>query len=420
VITDRLGVDASVSRAAGALVQRRNEFTSGLLTLFAAEIAPLQHDDQLLGLLAASTEENVVTALHLLEHGIDPQTLDAPTAALEYARRLAQRSIPLSALLRSYRLGAARFLEALLHEVSTQPQLDPAVAGAAGIRVSQFTASYIDRVSEMVVVAYENEREVWLNSRSATRAARVQSLLNEQGVDVAAAEQKLGYRLQQRHLSVHLWIAEPSSGGEDQLLQLERLGATAASALGAGHPLFVPDDEGSAFLWFGALSEHADYRTLAELVSAAPVPLRAAVGEPAHGLAGFRRTHRQATQAKAVAVAAGADAAPVTAFRDVGAVALLCSDLAATREWVADTLGDLALDDQGVRRLRETTHVFLAQGCSYTAAGEVLSLHKNSVQYRVQKADQLRGRPVREGRSDVELALRACRLLGHAVLRPAR
>jgi hypothetical protein len=416
VITGRSDVNAGIARAAHALARRRDEFTAGLLTLFAAEIAPLQHDDQLLGLLAASTEENVVTALHLLEHDIDPQTLDAPAAALEYARRLAQRSIPLSALLRSYRLGAARFLEALLHEMSSSGDVDPASSGAAAIRASKFTASYIDRVSEMVVVAYENEREAWLNSRSATRAARVHSLLTDEDVDIPAVEQKLGYRLSQRHLGVHLWVVEPLPGGEDQLLQLERLGAGAASALGGGHPLFVPDDEGSAFLWFGALSDDADYQALARLVAEAPISVRAAVGEPARALSGFRRTHRQAAQAKAVAVVAGRDAPALTAYRDVGAVALLCSDLQATRAWIADTLGGLAADDEGVRRLRETTHTFLLHGCSYTAAAEVLSMHKNSVQYRVQKADSLRGRPVREGRSDVELALRACRLLGRTVL----
>ncbi|MBV8996958.1 MAG: helix-turn-helix domain-containing protein [Pseudonocardiales bacterium] len=43
-------------------------------------------------------------------------------------------------------------------------------------------------------------------------------------------------------------------------------------------------------------------------------------------------------------------------------------------------------------------------------------LHRNTAQYRAQKAEELRGRPLREGRLDLELALLACHWLGSAVL----
>jgi DNA-binding PucR family transcriptional regulator len=43
-------------------------------------------------------------------------------------------------------------------------------------------------------------------------------------------------------------------------------------------------------------------------------------------------------------------------------------------------------------------------------------MHKNSVKYRVEKAEQERGRPIRGDHLDVELALHACHWLGHAVL----
>jgi DNA-binding PucR family transcriptional regulator len=87
---------------------------------------------------------------------------------------------------------------------------------------------------------------------------------------------------------------------------------------------------------------------------------------------------------------------------------------------VADTLGGLAADDPQRARLRETLRVFLAAGGSYTTAAEQLTMHKNSVRYRVGRAEQERGRPLTEGRIDLELALMACRWLGRAVLTPAR
>jgi hypothetical protein len=47
-------------------------------------------------------------------------------------------------------------------------------------------------------------------------------------------------------------------------------------------------------------------------------------------------------------------------------------------------------------------------------------LHKNTVQYRIRKAEESLGRPVSEHQHDVELALRASHWLGSSVLQPAR
>lgn len=413
VTVDPSLVARHISAAAARLTLRRDEFTDGLLTLFAAEIAPLQHDDDLLGLLAASTEENVVSALHVLEHGLDPRCLDAPTAAKQYARRLAQRGIAASALLRSYRLGHGSFFEALLQELSAEPGLDPVLAGALGVELSRVTTAYIDTVSEIVVAEYEKERETWAQTASAARAARIRELISGESVDVSAAETELGYRLGQSHVAALMWFeSRPRTG--DGLVRLER----AATAVAEGRPyLLAPTDEGSAAVWFPLPKDADSVRSVADSFRALkPSNLRVALGRGGEGLAGFQLSHLQATQAKQVALAAGDRAARVTQYADVGAVALLCSDLGATRAWVCDTLGPLAADDEGAERLRETLRVFLGAGSSYTAAAEQLMMHKNSVQYRVQKAEQLRGRPIRPDRADVEFALRACQLLGAVVL----
>jgi DNA-binding PucR family transcriptional regulator len=78
----------------------------------------------------------------------------------------------------------------------------------------------------------------------------------------------------------------------------------------------------------------------------------------------------------------------------------------------------LAADDEHHARLRETLLVFLHTGGSYKATAERLVLHKNTVQYRIRKAEESLGRPVSENRHDVELALRASHWLGSSVLQP--
>ena len=142
-----------------------------------------------------------------------------------------------------------------------------------------------------------------------------------------------------------------------------------------------------------------------------------AVGEPVRGIDGFRRSHRQATSARAVALAAGDQRSPITPFVDVAPIAMLCADLDSARAWIHETLGELAVDSSRNEGLRETARVFLQTGGSYTATAEQLFLHRNTAQYRVRKAEEVRGRPLRDGRLDVELALLACHWMKATVLR---
>jgi DNA-binding PucR family transcriptional regulator len=86
---------------------------------------------------------------------------------------------------------------------------------------------------------------------------------------------------------------------------------------------------------------------------------------------------------------------------------------------VLRTLGGLAADDEPHARLRETLLLFLQSGGSYKTTAEQLMLHKNTVQYRIRKAEESLGRPVGQHQHDVELALRAARWLGPSVLRSA-
>jgi DNA-binding PucR family transcriptional regulator len=114
---------------------------------------------------------------------------------------------------------------------------------------------------------------------------------------------------------------------------------------------------------------------------------------------------------------AGRPAHRVTLAERVGPIALMCADLDATRIWVQKTLGPLAADDRNYRALRETLRIFLESGGSYTAAAEKLNLHRNTVQYRLNRARELLHAPIEERRSDLELALRACEQLGSVLLR---
>ena len=144
--------------------------------------------------------------------------------------------------------------------------------------------------------------------------------------------------------------------------------------------------------------------------------VRLAIGDPGSGVDGFRTTHRQASPPRRRPRADESTRAAVTTYAEAGLVSLLRTDVADLAAWVQGVLGGLATDDDAHERLRETARALLAHQGSHTAAAAELSVHRNTVLYRVRRAEEARGRPFSDGRLDVEVALLACRLLGRRVL----
>lgn len=408
-------VERELSDVCAAVGSRQVELTQEIWRRITASMPELRDDYTLEKLLGSSVAENVTTVLHALEHGTAIDNVDAPAAAHEYARRLAQREISIIALARTYRIGHGHFLATCLEEVAAR-SYDGAVTAAVISRIVALSFDYIDRVVEQVITTYQRERDQWLLARAAGHAARVRALLDDNAADVDVAESALGYRLRRMHLGVVAWLSgEP--GGVHGLTRLERVTAQAARALEVrGRPLFVPRDEALAWIWLPLASDAEISREMLEVAFDDGIgSVRVAVGEPAVGLDGFRQTHDQAQRTYGLALAAS-PGARVTTFTEVGALALICVDRDAARRWVTSTLNDLAIDDQPHARLRETLLMYLRTG-SYTVTAERMMLHKNTAQYRVGKAEDAIGVPVGECRADVELALRACHHLGRAVLR---
>ena len=94
---------------------------------------------------------------------------------------------------------------------------------------------------------------------------------------------------------------------------------------------------------------------------------------------------------------------------------MLGGDITQAREWVAEVLADLAVDNENDARLRETLLVLMSSDGSYKLAAERLNLHSNTVKYRVGRAVARRGRAIGADRLDVELALLLCHWYGSAV-----
>ncbi len=378
-------------------------------------IPELEVDQRLNELLCASVESNVENIVHMLAHNIRAEHMEAPSAALEYARRLAQNGVPIHALVRAYRLGQNRLLKESFFHIHAM--FDELEASAIYEKIVVETFAYIDWISEAIISVYQEERERWLTDQQALRADVARQVMADKSRDLRVAEKLLDYPFRQWHIGSAIWTAETQSG---ELSGIERHAVRLARQLRcSGKPLVIPQDRSSSWAWFPFGGSEPDRIPFAAAIAELAIPLRFALGTAGFGASGFRTTLRQAICAREVALASGDSAPMVLTYPDISSVALLARDLISTREWVETTLGPLAIDDEGHARLRETLRVFLAHGSSYTAAAAELVMHKNSVKYRVERATLELGRGLGRDRLDVELALAACRWLGKSVLRPA-
>ena len=410
---------AHVADVASALNARLAEITRAMRDLLSTKIDELGGDARLVDLLGASIEGNIDNILHSLQHGITVDRMEPPSAAIEYARRLAQRGVPLNALVRAYRLGQQNLLEACFAESEAREVL-PAVKLLAHEQMVAHTFNYIDSISQQVVRVYEQERERWLADRNTVRASVLQDLLDGKTQDIGAAETALGYRLNGvGHLGVILWNEEAGENSE-HLNVFDSVVATLAKRFGnGGAGLMIARDSTSAWAWI-PLAQHA-VPSLVELRSALqahPDLPHLAVGGAHVGAEGFRRTHSEAEQAQRVALVGRSAEAGITLYdiSGVGLAALVCNNLEETKRFVLATLGPLAGDDEQHERLRETVRILLAHGGSYTAAADAMCMHRNTVRYRITRAEAELGRAVTTDRQATDVALTLCHWLGRAVL----
>jgi len=415
---DDLAVAELMADVAAAVSRRVAAVSDDVYEVILREIPELHDDKPVLALLASSVHSNVGTCLQIMQHQIDLSAVRAPTASLEYARRRAQRGTPLTALLRAYRLGHTCFSDWLLKELARQAD-DAQMITAATLGMSKIVAGYVDQTSEEIVAAYTREREHWLRNRSAMRGARIRDLLSGQRINVAATEATLGYRLRQYHLGLVCWAGD-ATAAVDNITRLEHAINHVAGKVGcSGEPVFLPRDESSAWVWL-PLGIRDTFDAATASTAGVDGDIHFAFGDAAKGTTGFRLTHQQAIAAQAVALAAGPPAPRAVAFGDVAPVAMMLGSPELLRAWVLGTLAGLAIDDENHARLRDTLLAFLHTGSSYKATAERLMLHKNTVQYRIRKAEESLGRPVSGNQHDVELALRASHWLGSSVLQPTR
>jgi DNA-binding PucR family transcriptional regulator len=369
-----VGVDGLVDVAADALAQG---------------LPVLRDDADLRDAARRSAAANVQLLLAIVQDQGDLDDIEPPPAAMAFARELARRHVPVSELGRAYRVAQHAMWQWAVDEIRAR-MADPAAVATAVEELSDAAFRTGDIFSTLVMERYATEREQWMRSGEAVRRAAVTELLGGGRTDAATMSRRLGYELRGEHQAFVVW-----ADGDDASP------ATRAAAIGGPRALVVPLGDGLVAGWAPPAAIAADGDGGEETVGS-----RLALGSPGRGVAGFRASHHQATEARRVArLIGGTGGGPPVHHRDVALLALLTQDLAQARAFVADTLGPLAQDDETARRLATTLHALLEEHGSPRRAGRRLGIHENTVAKRQAAIDRALPPERRAGAAELLAAL---------------
>jgi hypothetical protein len=199
----------------------------------------------------------------------------------------------------------------------------------------------------------------------------------------------------------HVALIGVGSGAEKAVDGLS--GTTVPSRLVVG-------DGDTVWCWLGS-RDGFDAAALEALTSSAgtgnsarrATNLRLAIGEPAHGLAGWRLSHHQARAAMAVALRGDQT---VVRYADVALLASLVRD-----ELLATSLSRLYLEPledgrDGGEELRRTLRAYFDADRNVSEAGSAIGVTRQAVARRVRAAEERIGRPLSTCGAELDLALR--------------
>ncbi len=389
--TERLGtsaVDWSVATA--------REITSsvlGALPRFAAGVGEQQA-------LAKGIEGGVLCILASVYSGVvvDPATtLEVPQTAREFV----ELGVPLHDVWASVRHAHQRLVDRL---VRVCQDLVPVSEQVLELQY-MFGLSYecVDALVEGLGEAYAVESDRWHATAAAVREEVVHAVLSDASLDFGMASQKLRYELRNRHhVGVVVW-QQGSTTPETTKLQDRAVAWLEAS--GAQQTLLMPRGQSLLYAWGNRRSRFPSAQTQFDN------GVRMAVGSAGYDVAGFRETHREARDAHHVALAMPGLADAVVPFSSISLLAMLSEDSSRVRRFVARELGELAADDPNTRQLRRTLRTYL-QTRNVKATASRLIVARNTVAYRLRRAEEIRGMSTDERQLELWVALLLVEMMG--------
>lgn len=260
-------------------------------------------------------------------------------------------------------------------------------------------ASFVDATVVEVYRQLEIERDKLTRETHTERLQTITQLLNGEPVRRQLAESRLGYRLGQDHAAAVIWGDESIVDPAD----LERGVEVLRPAGDRAQLLSVPVGSGTRWVWLSGTGIPESASVTAALGRLPGV--RVALGAPAPGIEGFRRSHHDAITTQRMMMRLDLPEQFV-AFADVELMALITSEPEKADRFIKHTLGAFESADPD---LQLTVLAFIHEQCNGSRAAARLFTHRNTVLRKVARADQLLPRPLADSSVNVAVALEALR-----------
>jgi hypothetical protein len=359
---------------------------------------------------AAMLRESAVENLRWLrDHLAGRLDVDAVVLARpsRFGRMQAELGIPQSALQKSYRVGFMAIWEQWTAHLETGARaagVDEAELLSAVKASTRLIFAYQDMALTAVAAEHHRVDELRRSSRAHLRNHLVRQLLSDDDSLVPTNRDlfvTLEYEVSLWHVAVLLPRVNDSAIASLATELRRRCGVRA---------LTFELSTDSTVVWFGRTTGWP-FDALADLDDTLRgLDFPTCRSDPASGLAGLRTTFAQARQVSAVRRRWQTNPSGLLTYSDVRLEALLSKDPDAATSFVREELGPLTSPNAEATRLRATLAAWLDTG-SHVSAAESLGVHEHTVRNRMRRIEQLLGRPVRDRRTEIQVALRLHALL---------
>lgn len=307
---------------------------------------------------------------------------EVPAIFHAQARLTARSSVSLDMMMRRYFAGYVLLGDFLMREAD-QCSLN----GSALQCIMRDTAAVFDRLISTIAEEYQREARGLISSPDDRLAARVRALLRGELLEAPDIE----YEFEAWHLGV-------VATGRERVGAIRHLAKTLDRRL-----LSMQSDEGILWAWLGGRAPLDSDDLDIALAVLGNGDFCIALGEPAHGLTGWRLTHRQAQAVLPIAKRTGK---PCLRYADGALLASLLQDDLLAASLQERYLSPLASERDGGEALRETLRAYFAADRNASSAAAALGVSRHTIANRLRTVEERVGRSLTSSGAEIEAALR--------------
>lgn len=368
-------------------------------TLTASPI--IAQDAELAAILSRS---NHATMIHFVSSMLrNPSAAVAPNIGpetLNLVRELNERGVDAAVLeiyRTAYNLAWRRWTE-IVFDLTSDPEELRELNDVPQQVVKEFVDATLAAIATQMHV---DHTEMTLDKRAERREV-VELIIQDAPINSERAQAKLGYRLGRCHTAAIIWCDDGC--GDDN--KLERAVDAFSEAVGCAQPLVVYCEPSTRWVWVNDIAA-PDIEQIEKAFQDIPT-VRIAIGTPAPGIDGFRRSYTQALSAQRMVTRLHSPQRAAI-FGDVQMVALLTENSCGANAFIAHTLGDF---ESASPVLHTTVLTYIKAECNASRAAKLLYTHRNTVLHRLETAQRLLPRPLDNTIIQVAVAIEALQWRG--------